>query len=186
MRWLWCVVLCLPVQARSWDMATIQQNLPKRHALMRVFAGDLNNDSRPDAVVLARSWDETNNANSSRPLLVFLRQTNGTLRRVARANGVIACAACGGVAGDPWARRDQLARIVFEKNSFSLLEFVGSGWRGWRKVSFRFSKQGIWLSGCLQKTWHISHQFAPEFTRVAPKAVPLEKFGSSDCQRGVQ
>jgi hypothetical protein len=180
-RWLFLLVLSLPAEARSWDMVNIQKNLPKRHALMRVFVGDLNNDARPDAVVLARSWDEASNANTPRPLLVFLRQPNGILKRVVRADGVVACAACGGVAGDPWARRDQLAGVVFAKNSFSLLEFVGSGWRGWRKVSFRFSKERFWLFECSQKTWHTSHQFAPEFTRVIPKTVLLERFVFSDC-----
>jgi hypothetical protein len=186
MRWLWLLVWSLPVGARSWDMATIQENLPKRHALMRVFTGDLNNDSRPDALVLVRSWDEASNADTPRPLLVFVRQTNGTLQRVARADGVVACAVCGGVAGDPWARRDHVAKVVLGTNGFSLLEFVGSGWRGWRKVMFRLEAGRFWLSECSQKTWHTSHQFAPQFIRVRPKPVRLERFVGSDCHGGTK
>ena len=146
------------------------QLLPARHAIMRIFRGDINNDGQSDLIVLARSWDEAQNPDTPRPMLIFLRNTQGHLQRVARANTVIRCAACSGVAGDAWARKDKnLARIILEPNGFSVLEFVGSGWRGWSKVSFRFIKGRLQLAKCVQKTFHVGHIFAPVISWVTPK-----------------
>ncbi len=173
------MLFALPLLAFAQDSQIL---LPNRHALMRVFYGDINQDGRQDAVLIARSWDEAQNPDTPRPLLIFLSNTKGVLRRVARANSVVSCAACGGVAGDPWARTDRnFARIIFEPNGFSVLEFVGSGWRGWRKVSFRFVAGRFWLSKCVQKTFHIDHIFAPTIARITPKPVLLEAFKVTDC-----
>jgi hypothetical protein len=180
MKKVWLVVLLL-----SSSVLAISRNkleLPARHALMRIFVGDINNDGRNDAIVLARSWDEAQNPDTPRPMLIFLGNTQGQLKRVARANTVIRCAACSGVAGDAWARTDQnFARIMLEKNGFSVLEFVGSGWRGWSKVSFRFVAGRFWLSQCVQKTFYVDHIFAPVIVQVTPKPVLLEAFKHSDC-----
>ena len=176
--WLVLLILASSVLAISPNELV----LPARHAQMRIFRGDVNNDGQQDAIVLARSWDEAQNPNALRPLLIFLGNARGNLIRVARANSVIRCAACAGVAGDSWARTDSnKARIVIDKNGFSILEFIGSGWRGWSKVSFRFDQGRFRLSKCEQKTFHVDHIFAPIITEVIPKPVLLEAFKRSDC-----
>ncbi len=181
-RALLVLLFALPVFAISRDQAVLQRGLPARHAIMRVFLGDMNNDGRSDVIVLARSWDEATNPDTPRPILIFLRNAQGHLKRVARADGIVACAACGGVAGDPWARTDHnFARISLEPDGFSVLEFAGSGWRGWSKVSFRFLAGRFRLSSCVQKTFHLGHIFAPVISRVTPKPVLLEVFKHSDC-----
>ncbi len=182
-RILCVLLLAMPVLAASRDTQILQNGIPARHAMMRIFRGDINNDGLQDLIVLVRSWDEIQNANTPRPLLVFLRNSQGNLVRVARANTVVRCAACSGVAGDAWARTDKnFARIVVEKNGFSILEFVGSGWRGWSKVSFRFNQGRFRASSCVQKTFHVDHVFSATVIRVTPKPVLLEAFTRSDCR----
>ncbi|MEY4531089.1 MAG: hypothetical protein RLZZ156_1810 [Deinococcota bacterium] len=177
---VWLLVLLLFSSAIA--MPQNQLVLPARHAMMRIFRGDINNDGQSDLIVLARSWDEAANPDTPRPMLIFLRNTQGHLQRVARANTVIRCAACSGAVGDAWARKDKnLARIILEPNGFSVLEFVGSGWRGWSKVSFRFINGWFRLSKCEQKTFHVGHIFAPVITIVTSKPVLLEAFKQSDC-----
>lgn len=170
------LLLLLPqASARDGD---IWQQLPARHAIMRIFKGDINQDGRTDAIVLLRSWDEAANPDTPRPLLIFLGNAQGRLIRVARANLVVRCAACGGVAGDPWARKEYPASIILEDNGFSILEFAGSGWRGWRRVSFRFQNSRFWLVRCQWKTWHVDHIFAPEVVQTKPRVVAIEAFES--------
>lgn len=169
--------------ASSRDARAIQSQIPARHAIMRVIRGDLNMDGRPDALVIVRSWDEALNADVPRPLLVFIRQPNGALRRVARADGVIGCRGCGGLAGDPW-RRDHShgAFITMGRGVFTVAEFAGSGWRGWRIVTFRYDPRvARWfLESCRSKVFYADHTFSPEFSsasRVDFGVVLLEQFG---------
>jgi hypothetical protein len=136
-----------PSLAQGSDAVSISNQIPKRHAVLRTFSGDLNADGRPDALVILRSWDEANNGDSLRPLLIFLRDSAGNLRRVARADHLIACRNCGGLAGDPW-RRDHgyPAFVTIKQSVFNINEFAGSGWRGWTRTSFKYdSRDRRWL-----------------------------------------
>ncbi|NJK44870.1 MAG: VCBS repeat-containing protein [Pleurocapsa sp. SU_196_0] len=172
---LCCAEHAVAVEARI--TTDLQRELPTRHAVMRVYTGDINGDGRPDVVLLARSWDEANNPDTPRPLLLLLRDQRGRLQRVTRADQVLRCRACGGVAGDPWARRDQYrAKVVIAPGRLTVLEFVGSGWRGWRITTFVWRGSRLWVAECRGKTWHTSHQFAPVFTRFKPRPVPIEVF----------
>jgi hypothetical protein len=150
---------------------------------MRVITGDLSMDGRPDALVIARSWDEALNADVPRPLIVFVRQPNGSLRRMARANGVIGCRGCGGLAGDPW-RRDHTypAFVSIQRGAFTVAEFAGSGWRGWRIIAFRYDPQTVrwFLESCRNKLFYVDHTFPPEFHSASRRdfgVVLLEQFG---------
>lgn len=169
------------VLAKHSDAQAIAEQLPKRHAVMRVFASDLNADGRGDRLVLARSWDEANNGDVARPLLIFLRQPNGNLKRVARADGVISCRNCGGLVGDPW-RRDHryTATIQFARGQFSIREFAGSGWRGWTVKTFKLEQSRWVLLECRNKVYHLSHAFPVAFNRATRNdfgRVWLEEFG---------
>jgi hypothetical protein len=173
-----------PSLAQGSDFVSISSQMPKRHAIMRTFPGDLNADGRPDALVILRSWDEANDGDSLRPLLIFLRDSTGVLRRVARADHLIACRNCGGLAGDPW-RRDHVhpAFVTIKQSVFSINEFAGSGWRGWTRTSFKYDlRDRRWsLLGCRNKVYRVDHDF-PEAVNVSDRnnfgRVWLEEFGN--------
>jgi hypothetical protein len=173
-----------PSLAQGSDVVAISSQVPKRHAIMRTASGDLNADGRPDALVILRSWDEASNGDSLRPLLVFLRDSTGILRRVARADHVIACRNCGGLAGDPW-RRDHghPAFVTIKQSGFSINEFAGSGWRGWTRTSFKYDpRDRRWsLLGCRNKVFRVEHDF-PEEMNISNRddfgRVWLEEFGN--------
>ena len=173
-----------PSLARGADAVAISSQMPKRHAIMRMFSGDLNLDGRPDVLVLLRSWDEASNGDLLRPLLIFVRGSSGSLRRVARADHVVACRNCGGLAGDPWRREHGQPAFVTIKNSvFSLHEFAGSGWRGWTRASFKYEPREVrWaLLGCRNKVFSVDHDF-PEDVYVSDRdnfgRIWLEEFGN--------
>ena len=188
-RWVFALLravcfCCLTTNAwaSSRDARAIADQLPKRHAIMRVVTGNLNMDGRPDALVIARSWDESTNGDTPRPLLMFLRQPNGNLKRVARADGVIACRNCGGLVGDPW-RRDHTypAFVSIQRGAFSVAEFAGSGWRGWTVKTFRYDP-GVarwFLESCRNKVYHVDHIFPVELNTASKRdfgSVLLEQF----------
>jgi hypothetical protein len=154
-----------PSLAQGSDAVSISSQISKRHAIMRTFSGDLNADGRPDTLVILRSWDEVTNGDSLRPLLIFLRDSAGNLRRVARADHLIACRNCGGLAGDPW-RRDHghPAFVTIKQSVFSINEFAGSGWRGWTRTSFKYdSRDRRWLLlECRNKVFRVDHDFPVE------------------------
>jgi hypothetical protein len=173
-----------PSLAQGSDAISISSQIPKRHAVMRTFSADLNSDGRPDLLVLLRSWDEENNGDSLRPLLIFLRERSGKLIRVARVDHVIACRNCGGLAGDPWRRDSGHPAFVTIKHSvFSINEFAGSGWRGWTRTSFKYeSRVKRWsLLGCRNKVFRVDHDF-PEEDHVSNRndfgRIWLEEFGN--------
>jgi hypothetical protein len=171
-------------QVQRSDAVSISSQLPKRHAIMRTFSADLNLDGQPDAVVLLRSWDEADNGDSLRPLLIFTRDSAGVLRRVARADHVIACRNCGGLVGDPWRRDHGHPAFVTIKHSvFSINEFVGSGWRGWTRTTFKYEpRDQRWsLLGCRNKVFRVDHDFPEEdhfSNRENFGRIWLEEFGS--------
>jgi hypothetical protein len=155
---------CRPSFALGSDVVLIAKQLPKRYAVMRTILGDLNSDVRP--------------------LLIFLRDSTGHLRRVARADHVIACRNCGGLAGDPWRHDHGHPAFVTIKHSvFILTEFAGSGWRGWTRKSFKYEpRERRWsLLGCRSKVFRVDHDFPVE-TQLSTAddfgQVWLEEFGN--------
>lgn len=195
-RW-WIVLLqvvcflCLITNAwvSSPDAQAMANQLPERHAIMRVITDDLSMDGCHNALVIARHWDEATNRDAPRSLLMFLRQPDSNLKRVARADGVIACRNGGGLAGDPWRRDHQhRAFITVQRDAFTVAEFAGSSWRGWRIITFRYDPQTVrWLLESFKnKVLHVDHVFPAEssaesstVTRRDFGLVPLEQFGIS-------
>jgi hypothetical protein len=180
---IWLGICSSALASYRDDTRAILGQLPKRHAIMRVISGDLNADGLIDRLVVIRSWDEFQNADVPRPLLIFLRQPNGALRRVARADGVIACRSCGGLVGDPWRRDHRYgAFITVGRGTFSVAEFGGSGWRGWTITTFAYNPQKArwFLLTCRNKVFHLSHAFPTEFNTASRRdfgSVLLEQFG---------
>jgi hypothetical protein len=173
-----------PSLARGSDALSILSQMPKRFAIMRTFSGDLNSDGRSDLLLILRSWDEANDGDSLRPLLILLRDSTGVLRRVARADHVIACRNCGGLAGDPWRRAHNNSAFVTIKNSnFSINEFAGSGWRGWTRTGFKYEpRDRRWsLLECRNKVFRVDHDFPVEVNtsdRDDFGRIWLEEFGN--------
>lgn len=68
--------------------------LPKGFVVFTFLAGDLNNDKKPDYLVVAHNADEEQIAKQTetaprRPLLVFIQNTDGSYRLAARNDAVV-------------------------------------------------------------------------------------------------
>lgn len=87
--------------------------------------GDINGDKKPDAILILKTPGEDSiiEDETTRPLLVLVRQPDGKLKQLARNDNVILCRHCGGVFGDPYEG------INITGNGFSISFYGGSSWR---------------------------------------------------------
>src|SRR5258705_11535610 len=67
--------------------------------------GDLNNDQKPDAILLLtkKKDDSGKNYEPLRPFLLLIRQPNNKLVQALRNDHAIMCEFCGGIVADPYA-----------------------------------------------------------------------------------
>jgi hypothetical protein len=73
--------------------------------IMDTLTGDLNNDGRPDALlVLDPPADSSQKLGEGAPrtVLLLIRGEDGKLHQAASNQKVVPCATCGGVSGDPY------------------------------------------------------------------------------------
>ena len=102
-------------------------------------AADLNRDGREDAIlVLERQKakaDDPEIEDGQRPLLVLVRQADGSLREAARNAKVVYCRTCGGVMGDPFQG------VVAGPGTFTVSLAGGSSWRWGVEYRFAYSRR---------------------------------------------
>ena len=96
--------------------------------------GDLNGDGREDIVLVlerqkARPGDDDIEQNQ-RPMLILVRQADGSLKLAGRNDAVAHCATCGGMMGDPFVG------VEVGTRTFTVSNYGGSAWR-W-SVDYRF------------------------------------------------
>jgi hypothetical protein len=116
------------------------QFIPDGYVALGHAYGDLNKDKKDDVILILKNMDEEKtsdvNANvEARPLLIILRQKDGSLKQVARNDSVVLCYNCGGAFGDPYAG------ISIKNGYFSIEHYGGSSWKWERVITFKYDKK---------------------------------------------
>ena len=127
---------------------------------MDVVKGDLNKDKRDDYLLVLKtagedtfSFDNTD-WDAHRPILVIIRQANGTLKTVAVNNELIFCKNCGGVMGDPYQG------LVIKPGEFTADFYGGSSWRWAESFTFRYD--------AVKKNWFLQTHKSTSFQSGDP------------------
>ena len=148
-----CAVLMLlllasfPVQA-TWNGKPVPaKNIPgelrrfvePQTVLISFDAADLNGDGLSDYVVVLEKQkkkpDDVDIEEGQRPLLLIIRQKDGSLKVAKRNEKIVFCSTCGGVFGDP------LDSIEVGPKTFSVNHFGGSAWRWGNSFRFNYSRR---------------------------------------------
>ena len=130
------------------------------YEVLDYIIGDLNNDKRPDAMMVLKLIGEDtlmldNEKDAKRPLLLLIRQANGKLKLAKRNDDVVMCRQCGGMYGDPYVG------IKISPGSFILQFYGGSpSWRWGFDYSFRFNS--------LKKDWFIEQELESLYHMTEP------------------
>ena len=136
---LLAVLLGMASSAVASDTTTIAKSVPAGYTVMDLKNGDLNLDGRPDALVVLEKKGIKDFEEVKRPLLIFTRGKDNTLKLVARNDDVVLCKACGGVFGDPYVG------LAIKNGFFTVEHYGGSNWRWTLYITFKFNaKDGRW------------------------------------------
>ena len=127
---------------------------------MDVVKGDLNKDKRDDYLLVLKtagedtfSFDNTD-WDAHRPILVIIRQANGTLKTIAVNNELIFCKNCGGIMGDPYQG------LVIKPGEFTADFYGGSSWRWAESFTFRYD--------AVKKNWFLQTHKSTNFQSGDP------------------
>lgn len=152
------------------------------YVVLDVVKGDLNRDKLDDYLLVLKTAGEDSISfdnpdwDAHRPLLLIIRQANGTLRMAAMNNELILCKHCGGVMGDPYQG------LTVKPGEFTADFYGGSSWRWGEGFTFKYD--------AAKKNWflqtHKSTSFqsgdpdntttASVITRTEIGDISLEKF----------
>ncbi|MGR9108935.1 MAG: hypothetical protein ACU843_18630 [Gammaproteobacteria bacterium] len=104
---------------------------------------DLNGDGRQDYILVLepRREEPQQPDESERPLLVLVREPDGTLQLAKRNRKIVLCSACGGVLGDPFQG------VTARRKSFEVFHYGGSRDRWGIDFKFNYSRR--------DKTWQL-------------------------------
>ena len=109
----------------------VQPFVEKDTTVLAVEQGDLNRDGREDVVLVLEPADPE----QPRPLLLLLRDADGTLKLAKRSAKAVSCRNCGGVMGDPFQG------VHVEKGRFTVQHYGGSSWRWSANYTFGWSRR---------------------------------------------
>jgi hypothetical protein len=120
--------------------AELAKFIPDGYSILDTTRGDLNLDAYPDLIMVLKKDGEDSTSDvidhpEPRPLLIFIGQSDGSLRLMGRNERAVYCVDCGGVFGDPFQG------ITIKKGYFSIEHYGGSGWRWTRIITFKYSKE---------------------------------------------
>ena len=136
--------------------------IPSGYSLLDTARGDLNRDSFPDLIIIAKKNGEDTldmQGTVQRPLLILTGQPDGSLKLAARNDNVVLCSRCGGALGDPYQQ------TVIKKGYFSLEYYGGSGERWNRIVTFKYSPaDSSWYLHKVSEDSYQSTQSNPKHT----------------------
>jgi hypothetical protein len=126
------VILAALLLAAAVDgTADVEPFVEKNTTILAVERGDLNRDSREDAVLVLDPEDP----DQPRPLLLLLRGTDGTLKLAKRSDKAVGCRQCGGIMGDPFQS------VTIGKGRFTIEHYGGSSWRWSSSTTFAWSRR---------------------------------------------
>jgi hypothetical protein len=127
---------------------------------------DMNADGRPDYILILKTTKEDTMSfdnpdwDASRPLLLIIRQSNGTLKSVANNSELILCRQCGGVMGDPYQG------INTKPGEFTVDFYGGSSWRWSASYTFVYDK--------VKKNWFMQTHASSYFQSGDPETTMEE------------
>jgi hypothetical protein len=112
---------------------------------LSLTGADLDGDGLQDFILVlerqkARSTDPDIEL-GQRPLLILIRQTDGSLKLVKRNDDIIRCSTCGGIMGDPFEG------VSAEPKTFTVSHSGGSAWRWNDSYTFNYSRR--------DRTWQL-------------------------------
>jgi hypothetical protein len=167
-------LFCTPLQAQDLPPDQLTEPLPSELATfveagMRAFAvtkADLNGDGKEDALLvlekLKANPSDDDVTEAQRPLLLLIRQPDGTLKLAKRNDRIIRCSTCGGVIGDPFQPIDASWR------TFTVSAFGGSSWRWTLEYKFSYSRK--------DDTWQLVHVSESNFHSAEPHKAETKEF----------
>lgn len=123
--------------------------------------GDLNGDKLRDYLLILKTEGEDTltfdnpNWDTGRPLLLILRQPNGTLKTAATNADIVLCRNCGGAMGDPYMG------ITVATGTFSLEFYGGSSWKWGETITFRYD--------AAKKNWYLQTHHITSFQGADPE-----------------
>jgi hypothetical protein len=136
---------------------------------------DLDRDGREDAILVLERLARTSEdglEEQQRPLLIVLRQADGSLRVAKRNDRVVMCSDCGGVMGDPFQG------VEAGPGTFTVSHYGGSAWRWTEDYRFNWSRK--------DRTWQLVRVEETSFHTMEPDkverhvATPPKDFGKID------
>lgn len=112
---------------------------PDGYVILDTSFGDLNLDRIDDVVVVYKRSNEEqlwqdSSVESERPLLIYLGQSDGTVRFAERTDNAVMCHTCGGAFGDPFVE------VTINQGGFTVHHFGGSSDKWSRMTTFNYEK----------------------------------------------
>lgn len=163
-RILFAFILIVSANAVAQNTAVPEELKPfimPGYEVMDVVKGDLNRDKLDDYLLVLKtagedtfSFDNTD-WDAHRPLLLIIRQANGTLKTVAVNNELIFCKNCGGVMGDPYQG------LTIKPGEFTADLYGGSSWRWAESFTFRYD--------AVKKNWFLQTHKSTSFQSGDPE-----------------
>lgn len=143
--------------------------VPKNAKYVAHATADLNGDGRPDYVMVVEPAGGKPAAAGEahrRPLLVVVRQADGSLATRKTNDRVILCSTCGGTFGDPFDD------VTASKNSFTVHHYGGSADRWMFEYQFNYSRRDdSWqLVKVLERAYHTSNPNKQQVKTYRPPA----------------
>jgi hypothetical protein len=112
---------------------------------LSLVSADLNGDGLKDFIlVLERQKSKQSDPDiedRQRPLLILIRQLDGTLKENKRNDKIVFCSTCGGMVGDPFLE------VRAAKKTFTVSHYGGSAWRWSVEYTFKYSR--------IDNTWQL-------------------------------
>ena len=141
------------------------------YSILDTTSGDLNRDSFKDLIVIyiKDTEEKTSDVIDNpvyRPLLIYIGQSNGTLKMTAKNEKAVLCYDCGGVMGDPFSQ------VVIKNGYFTVEHYGGSSWRWTRFVTFKYSTS--------DSNWYLHRDGGDSFHASDPKNVTTHVKTSKD------
>lgn len=119
---------------------TLKSFIPSGYSAINVSSGDANLDGLTDKILVLRKNTEETTSNyahdkpDKRPLLLLLKQSDGSYKLANRNDNAVECIDCGGVFGDPFVG-------TTIQNGYFSIEHGISGGQHWEKITtFKFDK----------------------------------------------
>ena len=147
--------------------AELKPFIQKGYEAMDFAKQDMNGDKLPDYILILKvkgedtmSFDNLN-WEAARPLLLILRQSNGSLKQTVSNNDLILCRQCGGVMGDPYQG------LTVKPGEFSANFYGGSSWRWTEGYTFRYDN--------IKKDWFLQTHASSSFQSGDPEKTLEEK-----------